>query len=272
MLLGLLWLARVHAIKSYDESEYIRCKCNTRVATRYENMSVIFGGEDRCIYPLKHEIKSPTAPFRDYDAATGETFCKALGGSCFHVEYYHRYMVNDEARQDCVKSNKTVGASLDDKAECVKSTFYFAGCAVNHTRRMEEELELQKSAVNEAAQDELDMQHITVEEFPSMCKGKTKKHNVDDSNYDMKSMGLKEIHHIDISKQTFSRVYCCDEENCNKDDVAYRGKLRKEWMYEMDLKIREFDVNKTRRLLNSSSTRSISIFLILIALLLFFMM
>ncbi len=24
----------------------------------------------------KHEIKSPTAPFRDYDAATGETFCK----------------------------------------------------------------------------------------------------------------------------------------------------------------------------------------------------
>ena len=67
-------------------------------------------------------------------------------------------------------------------------------------------------------------------------------------------------------------MFSCDEENCNKDDVAYRGKLRKEWMYEMDLKIREFDVNKTRRLLNSSSTRSISIFLILIALLLFFMM
>ena len=107
---------------------------------------------------------------------------QVLAGSCFHVEYYHRHMVNDEARQDCVKSNKTAGASLDDKAKCVKSTFYFAGCAVNHTRRMEEELgmlretfnwinffiELQKSAVNEAAQDELDMQHITVEEFPSM--------------------------------------------------------------------------------------------------------
>jgi len=29
-------------------------------------------------------------------------------------------------------------------------------------------IELQKSAVNEAAQDALDMQHITVEEFPSM--------------------------------------------------------------------------------------------------------
>ena len=42
---------------------------------------------------------------------------------------------------------------------------------------------------------------------PHQCKGKTKKHNVDDSNYDMKSMGMKEIHHIDISKQTFSRVY-----------------------------------------------------------------
>lgn len=50
-------------------------------------------------------------------------------------------MVNDDqARQDCVKSNKTVGASLDEKAECVNHTFYFAGCAVNHTRRMEDEL------------------------------------------------------------------------------------------------------------------------------------
>ncbi|CBY11662.1 unnamed protein product [Oikopleura dioica] len=150
MLFVLLGLTRVHAIKSYDESEYVRCRCNTRVATVAENMSVRFGGEDRCIYPLKHARPS------------------ALGGSCFHVEYYHRHMVNDEARQDCVKSNKTVGASLDDKAECVKSTFYFAGCAVNHTRRMEEELELQKSAINGDAQDELEMQHITVEEFPSM--------------------------------------------------------------------------------------------------------
>lgn len=51
ILLGLT-SARVHAIKSYDESEYIRCRCNTRVATDAENMSVTFGGEDRCIYPL----------------------------------------------------------------------------------------------------------------------------------------------------------------------------------------------------------------------------
>lgn len=52
MLFVLLGLTRVHAIKSYDESEYVRCRCNTRVATVAENMSVRFGGEDRCIYPL----------------------------------------------------------------------------------------------------------------------------------------------------------------------------------------------------------------------------
>ena len=51
VLSAVFLIAAANAIKNYDESEYIRCKCNTRVSTVAENMSVMFGGEDRCIYP-----------------------------------------------------------------------------------------------------------------------------------------------------------------------------------------------------------------------------
>ena len=46
------------------------------------------------------EITEDTDPFREYDADTGKMYCKALGGSCFHVQYYYRNFLKNFPRQD----------------------------------------------------------------------------------------------------------------------------------------------------------------------------
>merc|ERR1712130_219587 len=227
----------------YPDKEYISFECDTRVTTIEKNMTIHWGGGSKCIYGTIDEIEENTDPFREYDKDKDKMYCRALGGSCFHVQYYTRNGTNCR------------------KTACAKTAFYFAGCAVNNTRRA---LEYEK--MRRVAGGEFNMNHLNQDEFPPMCFGVHKKSTGENSNYEMMERhGFKEIHHVDLSMTMFSRVYCCNNTYCNKEGAIFYDRSRDGWMDLLEVQIDDY-LNKTAKMKAKSERLSISIILLLLSL------